>query len=49
MVEHGALNTHHVVPEGAGHQRLSPLAEVEAVGTEVAAIGAAILREKVSG
>lgn len=46
---HGALNTHHVVPEGARHQRLSLLAEVEAVGTEVAAIGAAILWEKVGG
>lgn len=49
MVERRALNTHHVVPEGARHQRLSLLAEVEAVGTEVAAIGAAILREKVGG
>lgn len=38
------LNTHHVVPEGARHQRLSLLTEVEAVGTEEGAIRAAILR-----
>lgn len=44
-----AKNTHHVVPEGARHQRLSLLTEVEAVGTEVAAIRAAILQEAVSG
>lgn len=44
-----ALNTHHVVPEGARHQRLSLLTEVEAVGTEVAAIRTTILQEAVSG
>lgn len=45
---HCVLSTHHVVPERARHQRLSLLTEVEAVGTEVAAIRAAILREAVS-
>lgn len=43
-----ALNTHHVIPEGARHQRLSLLTEVEAVRTEVGAIRAAILPEVVS-
>lgn len=37
-------DTHHVVPEWASHLCLGPLAEMEAVGTEVGAIRATILK-----
>lgn len=39
--------THHVVPEGTSHQRLCPLAEMEAIGTKEGAVRAAILNRKI--
>lgn len=39
--------THHVVPEGTSHQRLCPLAKVEAIRTKEGAVGTAILNRNI--
>lgn len=36
-------DAHHVVPEGASHLRLGPLAEMEAVSAEEGAVSSAVL------
>lgn len=39
--------THHVVPEGTSHQRLGPLAEMEAVSAKERAVWATILEIRI--